>query len=93
MEKAAVQHEEGPENGIATPQKEGKDLEGSPTPINADFERDEIAQLSPEHREYLLHRHGTLDLDPVPDMSDADPYNWPTWKVSSALYLPHVILC
>jgi hypothetical protein len=38
--------------------------------------------LSQEHREYLLQRHGTLDLDPVPGMGGADPYNWPLWKVS-----------
>lgn len=37
--------------------------------------------LSQSHREYLLSRHGTLELDPVPSMSDADPYNWPGWKV------------
>lgn len=37
--------------------------------------------LSHEHREYLLRRHGTLELDPIPMPTDADPYNWPTWKV------------
>lgn len=37
--------------------------------------------LSQSHREYLLNRHGTLELDPIPTMSDADPYNWPGWKV------------
>lgn len=42
---------------------------------------DEIAHLSEEHRQYLLQRHGILELDPVPSMSDADPYNWPRWKV------------
>jgi hypothetical protein len=39
--------------------------------------------LSEQHRAYLLQRHGTLDLDPVPSMDPADPYNWPSWKVSS----------
>lgn len=39
-----------------------------------------IEALPAEYREYLLARHGTLDLDPIPDMSDADPYNWPHWK-------------
>lgn len=37
--------------------------------------------LSEPHREYLLQRHGTLELDPIPSPSGADPYNWPTWKV------------
>ncbi|KFY78553.1 hypothetical protein V499_02297 [Pseudogymnoascus sp. VKM F-103] len=36
--------------------------------------------LSPEHREYLMQRHGTLELDPVPGMGDADPYNWTSSK-------------
>lgn len=39
------------------------------------------SSLSSSHREYLFKRHGTLDLDPMPSASDADPYNWPTWKV------------
>ncbi|KAK5562205.1 hypothetical protein LTR43_012199, partial [Exophiala xenobiotica] len=37
---------------------------------HAHLDRDEINLLSPEHREYLLARHGTLDLDPMPDMGD-----------------------
>ncbi|KAI9927672.1 hypothetical protein MW887_003293 [Aspergillus wentii] len=41
--------------------------------IAADF-------LSQTHQDYLIQRHGTLELDPIPSMSDADPYNWPTWK-------------
>ncbi|KAJ3546532.1 hypothetical protein NM208_g1953 [Fusarium decemcellulare] len=36
--------------------------------------------LSEEHKQYLLERHGTINLDPVPYMSDADPLNWPKWK-------------
>ncbi|KAL2813958.1 major facilitator superfamily domain-containing protein [Aspergillus granulosus] len=39
-----------------------------------------ISGLSLAHREYLLNRHGTLDLDPLPSADDDDPYNWPTWK-------------
>lgn len=38
-------------------------------------------ELSPEHKEYLMQRHGTLELDPMPGFGDADPYNWSTWKV------------
>jgi hypothetical protein len=41
---------------------------------------DNTEGLSAEHRQYLLDRHGTYDLDPVPDMGEADPYNWPQWK-------------
>ncbi|PWY67910.1 MFS general substrate transporter [Aspergillus heteromorphus CBS 117.55] len=36
--------------------------------------------LSQQHKTYLLQRHGTLDLDPVPSMDPADPYNWPLFK-------------
>lgn len=41
----------------------------------------EANELSEEHRQYLLARHGTLDLDPLPGPSDADPYNWSNSKV------------
>jgi len=69
---------------------------GNPPPANGDSESleknelvshasrvdtDKAASLSQQHREYLLQRHGTLDLDPVPGLGGADPYNWPTWKV------------
>lgn len=37
--------------------------------------------LSDSHKAYLVERHGTLDLDPIPSMDPADPYNWPLWKV------------
>lgn len=37
--------------------------------------------LSEPHKAYLVERHGTLDLDPLPSMDPADPYNWPLWKV------------
>ncbi|KAH6896737.1 putative MFS transporter [Thelonectria olida] len=36
--------------------------------------------LSAEHAEYLLQRHGTLDLKPIPSAHHEDPYNWPAWK-------------
>ncbi|KAL1984502.1 hypothetical protein VTN96DRAFT_9101 [Rasamsonia emersonii] len=45
------------------------------------------ADLSPEHREFLLQRHGTLDLDPIPAPDEADPYNWPVWKKTINLVL------
>ncbi|RDW90602.1 putative MFS transporter [Aspergillus mulundensis] len=45
------------------------------------------SHLSEAHREYLLQRHGTLDLDPLPSASHADPYNWPRWKKVTNLIL------
>ncbi|KAF7197026.1 Efflux pump vrtL [Pseudocercospora fuligena] len=38
------------------------------------------ATLPQEHLDYLIKRHGTLDLDPIPSSDPADPYNWPSWK-------------
>lgn len=32
--------------------------------------------LSTEHKAYLLKRHGTIDLAPLPSMDPNDPYNW-----------------
>ena len=46
-----------------------------------DINHDGTNDLSPEYRDYLISRHGTVELDPLPDMTDADPYNWPKWKV------------
>lgn len=43
------------------------------------------AALSQDHRDYLLKRHGTLDLDPLPTSDPADPYNWPQWKKTANL--------
>jgi hypothetical protein len=43
---------------------------------------DEEPQLSESHHTYLLKRHGTVSLDPIPSADPADPYNWPAWKVS-----------
>lgn len=39
------------------------------------------ANLSDAHRDYLVSKHGTAELDPLPDMTDLDPLNWPTKTV------------
>ena len=56
------------------------DLEEEPTPI-----------LTPEHREYLIKRHGTFALDPLPSSDPADPYNWPSWKVYKQCPCLHIL--
>ncbi|KAJ6086562.1 hypothetical protein N7467_005476 [Penicillium canescens] len=48
---------------------------------------DPTALLSETHKSYLIERHGTLDLDPIPSMDPADPYNWPSWKKTANLSL------
>ncbi|KAL2868717.1 putative MFS transporter [Aspergillus lucknowensis] len=45
------------------------------------------SRLSKAHRDFLIERHGTLDLDPTPNMDPADPYNWPSWKKIANLIL------
>ncbi|CAG7965420.1 unnamed protein product [Penicillium nalgiovense] len=58
--------------------------------FGSDYAEKEIGAIFPEpavllsesHKSYLIERHGTLDLDPIPSMDSADPYNWPSWKIS-----------
>lgn len=49
---------------------------------NIGVEGEPTRYLSESHKTYLLERHGRCDLDPIPSMDPADPYNWPLWKVS-----------
>ena len=51
---------------------------------NASDSPNGTARLSKLHRDYLMERHGTLNLDPIPAMDPADPYNWPEWKVCTS---------
>lgn len=37
------------------------------------FSTNAAAGLSQEHRDYLIQRHGTLELDPMPSDDPADP--------------------
>ncbi|KAJ5937531.1 hypothetical protein N7454_003873 [Penicillium verhagenii] len=48
---------------------------------------DPSSVLSESHKSYLLERHGRLDLDPIPSMDPADPYNWPSFKKVTNLSL------
>jgi hypothetical protein len=44
-------------------------------------------QLTPSHHDYLLQRHGTLNLEPLPSQDPADPLNWPEWRVYHLFFL------
>ena len=63
-------------------------LNRSPVDVNSDDKPNLQAsstsrdELPASLREYLLQRHGTAHLDPIPTANDEDPYNWPVWKVS-----------
>jgi hypothetical protein len=88
MEKPQAQYVED-SNDLTNPEgqdclnKGDNDLEAHSKPQDGYNENTDISQLSEEYRQYLLNRHGTLELDPVPEMNDADPFNWPKWKVRS----------
>lgn len=49
--------------------------------------REEGPELTADHQAYLLERHGTIDLDPIPSSDPADPYNWSGWKKTINLAL------
>jgi hypothetical protein len=56
-------------------------------PDSSQLENGLSGNLSPQHREYLIARHGTTDLTPLPSMDPADPLNWPSWKKNINLFL------
>lgn len=92
--KGASRHLEGHDQSsgygtdVATPQKVEGDFQAPSSLVSST-----VNALSPEHRKYLLRVHGTLELDPIPAMDDADPYNWPLWKVSTngLLHKPRIM--
>ena len=49
------------------------------------YESSDVQALTQEHRDYLLQRHGTLELDPLPGHGNADPYNWTQSKVETQI--------
>ncbi|EMD63418.1 hypothetical protein COCSADRAFT_143386 [Bipolaris sorokiniana ND90Pr] len=79
---------------VADSPKYSEDLEHAAT-HGTYLGKEEASHLSEEHRQYLLQRHGTLDLDPLPTMGAADPYNWPQWKaIMNVLFVAfHAMMC
>lgn len=69
--------------------KDGVDLvESTEAGIPSTYADIVSSRLSKAHRDFLMERHGTLELDPIPSMDPADPYNWPSWKVNILFYDP-----
>lgn len=60
-------------------EKKHNDVENNSLPAFVDL-NEGLPVLTEEHRDYLIKRHGTVDLDPLPSADPADPYNWPQWK-------------
>lgn len=55
----------------------------------------ESGVLRTSHREFLLARHGTLDLVPLPSEFPEDPLNWPSWRKNINLFMVsfHAMMC
>ncbi|KAJ6781057.1 hypothetical protein PWT90_10322 [Aphanocladium album] len=51
--------------------------------------------LSAAHSKFLLDRYGTVDLEPLPDPTPADPLNWPQSKklINLVLVAFHSCIC
>jgi hypothetical protein len=64
----------------STGEKKHNDVENASLPPAFVEVNDGMPVLTEEHRDYLIKRHGTVDLDPLPSADPADPYNWPQWK-------------
>ena len=47
----------------------------------------ELAGLDPYHARYLMERHGTLELDPLPSADPLDPLNWASWRKNTYLVI------
>ncbi|RDH36959.1 benzoate 4-monooxygenase cytochrome P450 [Aspergillus welwitschiae] len=97
MEKPGVQHFENDGDGggdIAAKGRDHNDLEAFDRSHDESIKHSESDALTEDHRQYLIQRYGTVELDPIPDMTDADPYNWPTWKkiINLALVAFHAMM-
>ncbi|KAG7665108.1 uncharacterized protein J8A68_001418 [[Candida] subhashii] len=44
-------------------------------------------EIDPEHEEYLVKRHGSVQLDPLPSADPEDPLNWPDWQKNYEILL------
>jgi hypothetical protein len=40
----------------------------------------EHIDLNSDHTSYLIARHGTTQLDPLPSTNPLNPLNWPKWR-------------
>ena len=72
------------DNTSSMVEKDVKDIETAST--QEEIVGHKVDPLSQAHMEYLVGRHGTAALDPVPTMDAADPLNFPSWKVSSSWF-------
>jgi hypothetical protein len=64
-------------------------------PSSQELDNVESGVLRASHEEFLLDRHGTLDLVPLPSEFPEDPLNWPSWQKNINLFLVsfHAMMC
>jgi len=74
-----MNYEVASQSSSAGEKKQQNDVENASLPPFVEL-NDGVPVLTEEHRDYLIQRHGTVDLDPLPSADPADPYNWPQWK-------------
>jgi hypothetical protein len=79
LESKTMNYEVASQSSSAGEKKHHNDIENVDIPAFVDL-NDGVPVLTEEHRDYLIQRHGTVDLDPLPSADPADPYNWPQWK-------------
>lgn len=60
------------------------DIEKGTTQHNEEFDPVEI---SSDHHDYLIQRHGSVQLDPLPSRDPEDPLNWANWKKNYEIIL------
>ncbi|TQV92197.1 MFS multidrug transporter [Cordyceps javanica] len=55
----------------------------------------DAASLAAAHSKFLVERYGTIDLEPLPDPTLADPLNWPQSKkiINLTLVSFHACIC
>jgi len=51
--------------------------------------------ISEDLKAYIMQRHGTLELDPLPSASPEDPLNWPAWVKNTNIMMVafHTMMC
>jgi hypothetical protein len=54
--------------------------DAGPEKIEADIGHHEKMDINVQHQEYLIQRHGTFELGPLPSSDPQDPLNWPEWR-------------
>ncbi|KAI5958722.1 uncharacterized protein KGF55_005720 [Candida pseudojiufengensis] len=56
------------------------DIEKNKTETQVEYassdDQPEALEISEEHKQYLIAKHGTYELTPLPSMDDNDPLNW-----------------